>query len=96
MSGHNDMMENFIFDVTPMDTNRLRVEVYYKFSDMIKEYMGIMYYEKAKKTFNRKPVGMDAWACVDAKVEGLYTKDSSITPTQIVSEGYRQIKKAGF
>ena len=55
-----------------------------------------MYYEKAKKSFNRKPVGMDAWACVDAKVEGLYMKDKSITPTQIVSEGYKHIKMAGL
>lgn len=90
------MIENFIFDVTLIDANRIRVEVYYKFSDILKEYMGIMYYEKAKKSFNRKPVGMDAWACVDAKVEGLYMKDKSITPTQIVSEGYKHIKMAGL
>lgn len=90
------MIENFIFEVSKVDDNRIRVEVYYKFSDILKEFMGIMYYEKAKRSFNRKPVGMDAWACVDAKVEGLYTKDKSITPTQIVSEGYKQIKKAGF
>ena len=79
-----------------MDMDRIRVEVYYKISETLKEFMGIMYYEKAKKSFNRKPVGMDAWACVDAKVEGLYTKDESITPKQIVSEGYNQIKRAGF
>ena len=79
-----------------MDMDRVRVEVYYKISETLKEFMGIMYYEKAKKSFNRKPVGMDAWACVDAKVEGLYTKDESITPKQIVSEGYNRIKQAGF
>ena len=90
------MIENFIFEVSKVDDNRIRVEVYYKFSDILKEFMGIMYYEKAKRSFNRKPVGMDAWACVDAKVEGLYTKDNKITPTQIVSEGYNQIKLAGF
>lgn len=89
-------MENFIFEVSKVDDNRIRVEVYYKFSEILKEFMGIMYYEKAKKTFNRKPVGMDAWLCVDAKVEGLYTKDKAITPAQIVTEGYMQIKKAGF
>jgi hypothetical protein len=79
-----------------MDMDRVRVEVYYKISETLKEFMGIMYYEKAKKSFNRKPVGMDAWACIDAKVEGLYTKDESITPKQIVSEGYNRIKQAGF
>lgn len=90
------MIENFIFEVSKVDDNRIRVEVYYKFSDILKEFMGIMYYEKAKRSFNRKPVGMDAWACVDAKVEGLYTKDKAITPSQIVTEGYMQIKRAGF
>ena len=79
-----------------MDANRIRVEVYYKVSDTLKEFMGIMYYEKAKKSFNRKPVGMDAWACVDAKVEGLYMKDKAITPSQIVREGYEQIKRSGL
>jgi hypothetical protein len=89
-------MDKLYFEVTKMDMDRVRVEVYYKISDTLKEFMGIMYYEKAKKSFNRKPVGMDAWACVDAKVEGLYTKDESITPKQIVSEGYNRIKQAGF
>ena len=84
------------FEVTKMDMDRVRVEVYYKISETLKEFMGIMYYEKAKKSFNRKPVGMDAWACIDAKVEGLYTKDESITPKQIVGEGYNRIKQAGF
>lgn len=89
-------MENFIFDVTKMDNDRIRVEVYYKVSDTLKEFMGMMYYERAKKSFNRKPVGLDAWLCVDARVEGLYTKDKAITPSQIVSEGYMQIKMAGY
>jgi hypothetical protein len=89
-------MDKLYFEVTKMDMDRVRVEVYYKISETLKEFMGIMYYEKAKKSFNRKPVGMDAWACVDAKVEGLYTKDESITPKQIVGEGYNQIKLAGF
>ena len=89
-------MENFIFEVTQVDQGRVRVEVYYKISESLKEFMGIMYYERAKKSFNRKPVGLDAWLCVDAKVEGLYTKDKAITPAQIVTEGYVQIKKAGY
>ena len=89
-------MENLIFEVKQIDTGRLSVEVYYQASENLKEFMGIMYYEKAKRSFNKKPVGMDSWLCVDAKVEGLYTKDNSITPPQIVSEGYRQIKMAGY
>ncbi len=89
-------MDKLLFEVTPIDANRIRVEVYLKLSEDLKEFMGMMYYEKAKKTFNRKPVGMNAWLCVDAKVEGLYTVDSAITPQQIISEGYSQIARAGL
>lgn len=89
-------MDKLLFEVTPIDANRIRVEVYLKLSEDLKEFMGMMYYEKAKKTFNRKPVGMNAWLCVDAKVEGLYTVDKAITPQQIISEGYSQISKSGY
>ena len=88
-------MENIVYEIQKIE-DRLSVEVYFKLGDHLKEFLGILYFEKAKRSFNRKPVGMDAWACVDAKVEGLYTKDKSITPKQIVSEAYEQIKRAGY
>lgn len=88
-------MDKLSFELTQMDPMRVRVEVYFKVGDL-KESLGILYYEKAKVGFTRKPVGMGAWACVDAKVEGLYTKDESITPTQIVAEGRRLIEEAGL
>ena len=49
--------------------------------------LGALYFEKAKRSFNRKPVSMDAWACVDAKVEGLYVHGGDeITPKDIVAK----------
>ena len=49
--------------------------------------LGSLYFERAKKTFNRKPIGMNAWACVDAKVEGLYVYGGdNITPKDIVNK----------
>ncbi len=49
--------------------------------------LGSLYFERAKKSFNRKPIGMNAWACVDAKVEGLYVYGGDdITPKDIVNK----------
>jgi len=49
--------------------------------------LGALYFEKAKKSFVRKPISMDAWACVDAKVEGLYVHGGDdITPKDIVNK----------
>ena len=43
--------------------------------------LGTLYFERAKKTFQRKPIGMNGWACVDAKIEGLYVHGGEhITP----------------
>ena len=88
-------MDNITFQITQIE-DRLSVEVYFTLGDKLKELLGILYYEKAKRTFQRKPVGMDAWVCVDAKVEGLYTKDEKITPKQIIARAYEEIKKAGY
>ena len=59
--------------------------------------LGTLYFEKAKKTFQRKPIGMDAWACVDAKIEGLYQiGGESITPKDIVKKCQDLIKENGY
>jgi hypothetical protein len=55
--------------------------------------MGSLYFEKAKKGFTNKPVSMDAWVCVDAKIEKLYDmSDYDITPKQIVEVCQKMIK----
>ncbi|MFN9900496.1 MAG: hypothetical protein ACK55Z_17265, partial [bacterium] len=71
------------------------MEVSFKLGDL-REHLGILYFEKAKTGFVRKPIGLNAWACVDAKVEGLYTKDESITPTQIIEKCRELIRGAGL
>ena len=59
--------------------------------------LGTLYFEKAKKTFQRKPIGMNAWACVDAKIEGLYQiGGESITPKDIVKKCQDLIKENGY
>lgn len=55
--------------------------------------VGSLYFEKAKRTFQRKPVSMDAWVCVDAKIEKLYeVSNYDITPKEIVEVCQKMIK----
>jgi len=59
--------------------------------------LGVLYFEKAKKGFINKPVGMSGWACIDAKVEGLYVKGgNNITPKQIVARCQDLIRERGM
>ena len=81
-------MDKLTFDITEMDPDRKRVEVLYEG----KISMGVLYFERAKKSFSRKPIGLNEWACVDAKVEGLYTIDEKITPKDIVDHCQGLIK----
>jgi hypothetical protein len=48
--------------------------------------LGTLYFEKAKKGWNTKPIQQNGYACVEAKVEGLYVYGGdSITPKEIVA-----------
>jgi hypothetical protein len=48
--------------------------------------LGVLYFERAKRSFNKKPLSMGGWLCVDAKVEGLYEYGGeNITPKDIIS-----------
>ena len=59
--------------------------------------LGTLYFEKAKKSFQRKPVGMNGWACVEAKIEGLYVHGGEhITPKDMVRKCQDLIKGAGL
>jgi hypothetical protein len=55
--------------------------------------LGVLYFEKAKKGFLRKPISMDEWSLIDAKIEGLYVVGGNkITPKQIVDHCQKLIK----
>jgi hemolysin-activating ACP:hemolysin acyltransferase len=59
--------------------------------------LGTLYFEKAKRAFQRKPIAMDSWACVDAKIEGLYIHGGeNITPKDMVRKCQDLIKEAGL
>ena len=75
-------MEDFVYKMDVIEEGRIRFII-----SLNEVEMGSLYFEKAKKTFHRKPVSMNSWACVDAKVERLYEMtDYDITPKDIVGK----------
>lgn len=73
-------MEDFVFKMDVMDNEIIRFIILFK-----DEEVGSLYFERAKKIFHRKPVSMNSWVCVDAKIERLYeVSNYDITPREIV------------
>lgn len=86
-------MENMNFILTIMGPYRIRVVIH----DIVDgEELGSLYFEKAKLSFQRKPITMDGWGCVEAKIEKLFDKYTSVTPKDIVAHCQDKIKKAGL
>ena len=46
--------------------------------------LGAVYYERAKKIFTYKPIGMGGYTCVDAKIGELYDKFPELTPMELM------------
>ena len=84
-------VDNLSYSLTPLEEGKLRIVI-----NKGDQELGSLYYEKAKKTFQRKPIGMNAWACVDAKVEGLYEADKDITPTEVMNICQTLIRENGY
>jgi len=79
------------YNLTEMEPDRLRITITQDNTEL-----GSLYYERAKKTFQRKPIGMNAWGCVDAKIEGLYEANTDITPTEVMNKCQELIRLAGY
>jgi hypothetical protein len=83
-------MDKLSYELTQLDPDRIRVVVTMMGGEV---ELGTLYFEKAKRSFSRKPIGLDGWACVDAKVEGLYVHGGEeITPKDIVAKCQELIK----
>jgi hypothetical protein len=63
----NDNMKDLIFNMEKVD-DRLVITI----TDKEQNHKGILYFERVKAGFNRKPISMNSWACIDSKIEGLY------------------------
>jgi hypothetical protein len=75
-------IDTLTYDISEMDPGRIRISI------MMEEIeLGGLYFEKAKSGFINKPIGLNAWACVDAKIEGLYIHGGdNITPRDMVAK----------
>jgi hemolysin-activating ACP:hemolysin acyltransferase len=77
------VMDKLTYELTILESDRVRIVVTMMGGEV---ELGTLYFEKAKRSFSRKPIGMDSWACVDAKIEGLYVHGGEeITPKDIVA-----------
>jgi len=74
-------IQDLTYDIFQLDDMKMRIVI-----SLYEKELGTLYFEKAKRAFTNKPVGMNSWACVDAKVEGLYVVGGEdITPKDIVA-----------
>jgi hypothetical protein len=79
-------MDNLIFNMERMDD-----KIVITITDKGDNHKGILYFERVKVGFNRKPISMNSWACVDAKIEGLYEMGGDYTSLDILNECQRLI-----
>ena len=80
-------MTEFVYKMDKME-ERIRFIISFK-----EQEVGSLYFEKAKKGFTNKPLSMDAWVCVDAKMEKLYeVSDYEVFPKHIVETCQKMIK----
>jgi len=84
-------MDILTYNLTEMEPDRLRITITQNDIEL-----GSLYYERAKRSFQRKPIGMNAWGCVDAKVEGLYEVNTDITPTEVMNKCQELIRESGY
>ena len=78
---HMITIQDLTYDIFQLDDMKMRIVI-----SLYEKELGTLYFEKAKRAFTNKPVGMNSWACVDAKVEGLYVVGGeNITPKDIVA-----------
>jgi hypothetical protein len=80
-------MEDLIFNIDRIDEGVIRITI----SDMNLIQKGVLYFEKGKAGFIRKPISMNSWACVDAKIEGLYDMGGDYSSLDILNECQRLI-----
>jgi len=75
-------VDDLDYELFQLDPNRFRIIV-----TLGGVELGTLYFERAKVGFTNKPIGLNTWACVDAKVETLYVHGGEdITPKDIVGK----------
>ena len=84
----NYNMDNLIFNMEKVD-DRIVITI----TDKEENHKGILYFERVKAGFNRKPISMNSWACVDAKTEGLYEMGGDFSSLDILNKCQELIRE---
>lgn len=84
----NYNMDNLIFNLSMVD-DRIVITI----TDNGHNHKGILYFERVKAGFNRKPISMNSWACVDARTEGLYDMGGEYTSLDILNHCQKIIRE---
>ena len=74
-------MDFIVPHIEHLDNNRIRIDLYSKEGGT---FLGMLYYEKAKNGFLRKPIGLKKMACVDAKIETLFNLFPQVEPKEVL------------
>lgn len=86
------MVDKMTFNIEKITEDRIRVEV-----GISGATLGVLYFEKPKMGWNKKPILPTKWACVDASVQGLYIYNEnggeSFTPKEIIGHCQDLIEK---
>jgi hypothetical protein len=84
-------MDRLRFNADKMEDNKIRITI----TDKDDNQKGLLYFEKVKVGFIKKPISMNSWACIDAKVEGLYDMGGDYTSLDILNRCQEIIKMMG-
>ena len=74
-------MDFIVPSITYLEDNRIRIDLYTKEGGT---FLGMLYYERAKNGFLRKPIGLKKMACVDAKIETLFNLFPQVEPKDVL------------
>ena len=74
-------MDFIVPNIKTLEDGRVVIELYDKNTNT---FLGMLYYEKAKNGFLRKPIGLQKMACVDAKIETLFNLHPHLEPKDIL------------
>lgn len=90
------MFPNYIYPhmeykLNEIESGRIRAVI----SNGNKE-VATLYFEKAKNSFQNKPLTMNSWRCVDAKVEDETIFNEDFIPKDMIGKCQDLIKEAGL
>ena len=81
-------IDDLTYEIFPLGGDKMRIII-----SLYEKELGTLYFERAKRSFVRKPVTMNEFVCIDAKIETLYVVGGNdITPKDVVAYCQKLLK----